>query len=347
MCKNLCPTLRNEIWKCNLELRDVKILFGVSFWSDVLTAWCSYNYVANVSSDSEVYSQVIWYNSNIRIQDKPFIFEKPAKEGLMYIAQLYDLQGRRVPQDVCEAMFSINMLQYNQIISAIPKKWKKCIENETVFIPCDKYTELLPQKHQVAKIYKVINCNTISMENIKMKWNRNTDMHLNDEDLTKLFCNIWRITNNAKLRSFQFRILHSAVTLNSHLYRWRIKASPNCDYCDQKETIIHFLWECHNAKKIWSWFKKFCQELCDTEDCSISRDSILTNVINENPTHVFNFCALVIKQTMYALRCLRKNVTVFVIKSRIERYRRFELYEARKRNKEYIHNRKWHKINEM
>ena len=63
----LCPTLdlycyieTKELLKCNLAPRDIHLCWSKQppqFWVDVLTAWCRFM------------SQVIWFNSNIRINN--------------------------------------------------------------------------------------------------------------------------------------------------------------------------------------------------------------------------------------------------------------------------------------
>ena len=64
-----CKLLKSNIWRCNLAPQDArKLKFTNSFWKDVLVAWCEYNYY----QEKRVENQVLWYNSQVRIQGKPF-----------------------------------------------------------------------------------------------------------------------------------------------------------------------------------------------------------------------------------------------------------------------------------
>ena len=90
--ENLSPTLRDCIWICNLHEKDVNIVMNNkgdarnSFWRDVFKAWCSYNY-DNEKSEKDTF---LWFNSEIRINDKPFLWEKYYKEGLCWASQLFE-----------------------------------------------------------------------------------------------------------------------------------------------------------------------------------------------------------------------------------------------------------------
>ena len=55
------------------------------FWGDVIEAWCSFNY----RRYNKMENQIIWYNSDIRINGKPFFWKENYKRGLKYVYQLY------------------------------------------------------------------------------------------------------------------------------------------------------------------------------------------------------------------------------------------------------------------
>ena len=65
-----------EIWQCNLKSDDVCMLFGhCEFWRDVLYVWAEINY-SEPEDQNEILNQILWYNSNIRIADKPIYYKK-------------------------------------------------------------------------------------------------------------------------------------------------------------------------------------------------------------------------------------------------------------------------------
>ena len=61
-----------------------------------------------------------------------------------------------------------------------------------------------------------------------------------------------KVTNVAKYRSFQFRLLHRAIVANIHLIHWKIINSDLCTMCRlERETYTHLFIYCKQARKIW------------------------------------------------------------------------------------------------
>ena len=86
--------LRDRIWECNLKESDADSAVAVNcdeFWKDVLSGWCKVNFVQNIKNPGE---QVIWFNSHICMQQKPFVWEEVYKNGLVKVSQLYE--GNRI-----------------------------------------------------------------------------------------------------------------------------------------------------------------------------------------------------------------------------------------------------------
>ena len=116
-----CKNLKEDIWRCSLEPKDIKPMnISNQFWKDVLTAWSEYNYYL----ERRIENQIIWYNSKIRIKDKPFFWKDAYDQGLKYVYQLFTNKRLKTKEEVKEE-FHISTLRYNSIITAIPKDWKE------------------------------------------------------------------------------------------------------------------------------------------------------------------------------------------------------------------------------
>ena len=332
-------TITDELWQCNLSVKDVKLLFDDCFWRDVLAAWCELHFVS--LEESCVNSQIIWYNTHIRIDNKPIFWEKCYCEGLIYLNQLFDTDGKLWPHKVIQEMFGLSQMQTNQLLTSIPTSWKKALTQNSQSKEDPIYNEIITSSKPVAKLYKKLNSSTSHLHNAYQKWQQHTEITIDFDDYCQLFCNVYTITNNAKLRSFQFRILHSAIVLNRHLYRWRIKKSPNCSICETKETMIHLFWECPQTVKLWADVKKYCSEYAPLEICNINKENIFTNLVNPAAGHVFNFICLVVKQQIYAAKCLKTPINIFSTTQHIEKLKRFELYKAKQNGRILTHMKKW------
>ena len=88
-----CSQLGDNIWRCSISPEDVKELkIKNTFWSDVLSAWCKYNYYQELREEN----QLIWYNSRIKVGGKIVMWNDVYSRGLevrpptIYQPELYE-----------------------------------------------------------------------------------------------------------------------------------------------------------------------------------------------------------------------------------------------------------------
>ena len=129
--------------------------------------------------------------------------------------------------------------------------------------------------------------------------------------------------------------------MNYHLFKWKVKKNDECEYCNESQTVAHFFWECHEVSKMWKWLEEYLKKKVPNETCSITKKNVFTNLINENPSHIFNFHCLVLKQYLYACKCLKKKICTKEVDRKFEMFRKYEFYHAQCNNKLMLHFRKW------
>ena len=152
---------------------------------------------------------------------------------------------------------------------------------------------------------------------------------LDFEEYCDGFRDMYLVTNNSNLRTFQYKILHSAIVLNMHLFRWKIKSSNQCYYCnDDKETLNHFFWECRKAQIMWAWVIEICSKMQKekSKEIVITQKNVSMNTIIEPSSHVFNFICLAAKKYLYSNRGLQKDVSKKQLENTIIKYQRYEYY---------------------
>ncbi|XP_035670376.1 uncharacterized protein LOC118411954 [Branchiostoma floridae] len=120
------------------QMNNVFIRLLVSpnpFFKDVLKAWLSFQFKPPETL-KEIQAQLLWCNSSIVIENTPIIWEKPLKHGIYYINDLLDTNGRFLSYNGLLAKFgtAFDKLEYNQILSAIPRNWKKKLLDNTPVI---------------------------------------------------------------------------------------------------------------------------------------------------------------------------------------------------------------------
>ena len=270
------------------------------------------------------------------------LIKRAYQEGLMYLKQLVDLEGNFLEAHILVHMFGLTLIQVNSLISAIPKAWKMELKKESSLVMESEATnyETVLSKHKIVSfIYSQLN---ESQGPLRQQWYRwNVINPIDFDQFCEAIANIKKVTNNAKLRSFQYRLLNSTIILNKELFRWNVKKTNKCTFClSQVETINHFFYECEHVVELWNQVKGICTEIDSKAECRITKDMILYNAVNDDPAHLFNFLILIGKQYMYAQRCLSKPIRFADLWQRIMMYRNYELYSA-KVNKLKIHCKKW------
>ena len=348
--KFLCPTIREDIWKCNISPKDVRTTFKDSFWRDVLQAWAEINYNEN-PNETEILSQFLWYNSHLKRNKLPFCIKKAYKEGLCLIVQLYDTDYKSIEPEVICKIFEISVMDYNTIISSIPKKWSKEIkvlqksQNTTYVQEISMYENFIAQNKPVAYYYNIRIQEEYACETLFEKWQTKIGTTLSYDEFTNLFVNIKKITNYVKLMSFQYRFLHRAIVLNDKLKIWKLREDDNCTNCGkERETLEHFFYHCKTAKlvlkTVLNYYEK--QNRCKGDLKIDSPENVMFNTIHENPYDLANFLILAGKQYLYACRCMNKKVEIKTLNKEFERLQQVELYNAKISGKTKKHYKKWY-----
>ena len=115
-------------WECNIAPDDCGNLNCKSqFWKDLMYAWACYNHSRPTEID-EICNQVLWYNSYIRIANEPILYRKAYEAEIIYIKDLFP-KGEVLKHEVKERFGQcMSTMQYNVLISAIPREWKNEIK---------------------------------------------------------------------------------------------------------------------------------------------------------------------------------------------------------------------------
>ena len=343
-----CSDLKENVWRCNLKKKDVKYLkIRNEFWNDVLEAWCDFNQSYGNRQDN----QIIWYNSDIRIKNRPFFWRDTYQRGLIYVGQLFDENGFKEYSELYD-LYGLSQMRLNSIKAALPKELKLFYvrENPLQYRPVypHKYDQLVIQdtvKGSISqKIYKTLNANIFAIHGKYLKW---------FEELGPNFCsslvhfgknhmNIYRTTNIPKFRSFQYRLCQRAIVTNSQLYKWGIKESEMCTFCsEEKENIIHLFCQCPHIKTLWVELEKYLWNEYHVE-INLTDQAIIFNTIVDKVNHIANFICLVMKHFIYKKRCLMQKLDFVSFLASIKNIEYVEKYIAVKNDNLQKHYKKWY-----
>ena len=305
--ENISPNLKELIWSCSIKKEDIKHVCDSPFWRQVLEAWFE---LKELSDDSKRNApEILWFNSKIRIENKPFCWKPSFEKGLVYIHQLCENECFISVKEAYNR-YGLDVMSYNSLLSAMSyelkkqaKQYKVRSSNNLTFYDTVKTMDKLS-----SHAYKAFT-NAIEDSSVKKKakdWE--IDLELQELDLVKTFRELYMVTNMPKYRAFQYRLLHRAITLNSHLFRWKMRQDNLCTFCGKdKETYVHLFIMCEKVRDLWINLECFMYKLND-EDIVFNQKNVILNKLVSNTSNVKNLCCLICKQYIYKAEMLWKRI---------------------------------------
>ena len=332
------PKVREVIWTCNLKDSDSTMLPCTNkFWQEVMLVWCKYLY-----TEVQEVDQVLWYNSNIQVNNSPIVWYHAVERGLWYVSQLYQ-NGQIRSHGSLREEFGLTTLQINTIVSALPKQYHKAGRAGHTYVD-QKFAAYMHSPRPVKFAYNEFNvCPTATSDVTRksVKWEE--ELAIGDISIIAYVQYARAITTIAKLRSFQYRLLMRAIITNVHLMRWGKASSNLCSFCNQcRESYSHLFFECTKVQIVWEEVKRICVSR-NYDEPELTVANVLLNQVAEDPQSVTNFICLAIKQYIYAHRCQKLNLSKHEVTNVVEKYRSIEKYYAIKDNTYCKYLMKWEK----
>lgn len=332
------------LWKCNFNQDDCKqITKATGFWYDVLVAWAKFNY-HNPTGEQEVLEQVLWYNSHIKIAQKICYNLAMICSGILTIKDLLTSTGKLLkPGEFSVRYPAVNILEYISIVHAIPETWKNYIRNSTDSVSNYQtgYQILNKELSLVSIAYQAFHTNIYLLEHKRNKWERMLNIQVWPDFLLKCVQRLWKITNNGKLRSFQYRIFNHAIVTNVQLKYWRIKQTDLCTFCNSsKETILHLLYRCNRVIPLWNIVRDWCNRI-EPGNVTFTDETIIFNTVSKNPNSVVNILVLITKYYIYRTRCIDGNLNALQLKEFVLFHNKMEYMGACAKNKAQKSKDKW------
>ena len=341
------PTLKENIWKCNINCRDVDFIFrkvNSLFWKEIVKKWCNMNFF-EPKKQIDITYQYLWYNSWIRIQDRPVCYASWSKKGINKIHDLLDNNGIMLSYNGFLERFpgvNTNFLIYQGLIDAIPREWKMLFQGSQVEDTVYSYMveKVLSAEKSTKFVYSTLIDNIfIPPNNAQSKWSEDLATLVDDEYWKTCFIQIHKCTISAKLRAFQYRFIHRIIFTNSRLFKMGKKESSLCTLCqEQEETLIHYFYECNVAKDFWravlSWLR--VQSGCNID---FSKKKVLLG-IEVVSMSFWSLIFLIAKHYMFVCHDKEK-FSLEYFKIKVEEIRLCEYRIAVKNNKLKKHREKW------
>ena len=128
-------------------------------------------------------------------------------------------------------------LSYNRMTASIPKLWKEILKLRMNLVTMHKTTTVRASNKAlywiaIDKIFK--EPTAVETWIVSYPFLINIPWH-------KMFKLMHRISPEPYLHSFQYKIVNRILNCGTNLYKWKLKDSPICCYCNNIGTIEHHL----------------------------------------------------------------------------------------------------------
>lgn len=165
-----------DVFRCNIHIDDINnIIPSHSFWKQVLYAWCVFN-VHQPDNVRQILGQIIWYNSNIKVDGKVLRNNQAWRSGLKYVKDLYSDVGLLLThREVCYKYGNcITWYGHIQLINALPHRRKeKIIACHSVVFDAETQYDRLTDNTKISNIvYNKLVLNPSLINDCILKWQR-------------------------------------------------------------------------------------------------------------------------------------------------------------------------------
>ena len=347
------PITEQYLWECNLNIKDLPNLLKKekrTFWTEVLEAWCLFNFKEPTDLDS-VRKQQIWFNSFIKIDRNVLFYKNWYSHGICTIQDLLNNNSTFMTYEQFTNRYNIrcNYLTYYGVITAIPKEWKIIIQRNV-----QQGNTSVSNMQKLMKMDKVCK-GTYEQFLDKLldtkgklqglgKWEKELECSVEDSTDT-IFGNMYKCTRSRKLQTCQFHILHRSLVTNVDLFKWQLKDENYCTFCkDSPETIKHLIIDCPVTYVIWENINDWLKRKTGIHK-NITRREIVFGCCDETSL-LYDLIILVVKQYIYKCRCLEKKPTFIELIHHLKIVRDTEHKSAEMYGKMNIYLNKWSPLTE-
>jgi len=239
----------------NLKQADVAGLnIQDSFTKQAIEIWSN---LIHEENPTHFGNAPIWYNSLIRIENRPIFYSDWSRAGGNQAKDLLDQKFDFLKYKDFKSRYKVNttFLRYYGVVSAL-LKFKKSFQDQAMMNSEDQLTrsqKLLLSSSFCNKAYKlIVKRITSSPDKSQSKWIADCENYENFIEWDKSYILPFYCTKETKLQTFQVKLLHRKIATNDHLYKIGFSLTDICTFCEQKRgSLIHLLWDWEFVQTFW------------------------------------------------------------------------------------------------
>ena len=327
-----------------LQLDSLQYFKLNPFLSDIANAWYQYQH-KTPTTPAEVRQQLLCMNSNILIGGKPFFLSSFLNRGILFINDILNSDCSLMSYNQFCMKYSnvCSPLQYLQLYTAIPSKWKASLLESPHPFTCipDQYDSTWLKNIKINKSmykfflmsYKLIDVS----HNVQLSW-----LYLFDTPIPwrQVYTSIFHCTIDPTTRFFQYRIVHKFLPTNRLLYIWKCIDSPLCSFCHaEEETYQHVFWDCPHLVSFWQNIQNWFQQKTGLK-LHLNAFNVIFGNLHSDAPKIGNLVIVLAKMCIYKSR-KANHVNFHSFLNYINFFHKVEYSIATRRGKLLKHRGKW------
>ena len=267
---------------------------------------------------NEILNEHLWHNKRILIGEKPVYYPTWSKKSINILYDIIGQNGKLMSREVLQTKYSvrIDVMKYNSIISAIPKKWLHFLKDTPTQI-FKKVDELKLKTNKLEKdvsklkckdFYWHFVCNKYVKPNCTKKWEELYPA-LNFE-WEHIYMIPTQVARETALQSFQYKLINRFLPCKAALKKWKKEDSDLCVECNVVDSLEHHFVQCENVKLFWTMLLEWWNTIYEVSIKLHVLDIVFGIVNHDRDTMLstLNFCILFAKYYIYKSKLDNKKV---------------------------------------
>jgi len=243
-------------------------------------------------------------------------------------------------------------LDVHQVYNTFPAEWRKLLSNTR------RQHERVTDEVYI-DVNRWVNVSNVTLKMLTDSLKLKEKLVLNEYllrkhstiDISRLtknpFVSIRKSIKDVKIRNLNYKLLHNIYPTMHHLFKWKIKDTENCNWCNVKETTHHAIFNCEIASQaITSLAEVIKSRYCLASDVVLSYENVLFGLVSTSndirlktkQKSSIDVVVTLLKQKLILQREDKTLITKIEIDNIFEERRKIEKYINTKNRKEFYIN---------
>ena len=168
---------------------------------------------------------------------------------------------------------------------------------------------------------------------------------LHDNDFSKFYRLPYQTVKDTKIQTFQYTVLNRILPCKEMLFKWNIEETEQCTYCNDCDTLTHFLYGCSQTKAFWQQIEKWIAYSFETH-FPLSIIDVIFGIPFDNNNELLNINYVIIYGKWYIYRTKIQKETLFFLSflTDLKMHLEIERYNMNNKGHQQLFEQKWNPL---